>query len=234
MEWIKAEIEFASTFSYRMPDTSSQFAIPAILPGPSTIKLALVATTILQMRNINEGEEIFETLKQAEIKFQMPERIAIFTPLIKRLKAKSAVLKKREFEPTFGTRGYVFYSEPLRLYLGLSNVKKLLLEKIVQVITSLRRLGTSDSLLTVTNIISENPSDSVPMVEPLKEIRGSGLIQMVKDISEEASFSDVNPFQQHQKKRKKTNPFVTKYYILPVKAIKQGKNWILYEKIKNK
>jgi CRISPR-associated Cas5-like protein len=228
MEWIKAEIEFPSTFSYRMPDTSSQFAIPALLPGPSTIKLGLVATTILQTRNMSEGEKIFESLKLAEIKFQIPEKIAVFTPLIKRLKAKSVVLKKRGFEQTFGIRGYVFYSESLKLYLGLPEDSKVPVDTFIRTLTSLRRLGTSDSLLTFINIVNETPPQSIKIVEPLKEIKATGVIQLVKDISEEAHFNDVNPFSQTQKKKKK-NPFVTKYYILPIRIIKQGRNWMLYQ-----
>jgi len=234
MEWIKAEIEFASTFSYRMPDTSSQFAIPMLLPGPSTIKLALVATTILQSGNIDEGQSMFELLKRAETKFLLPERISVFRPLIKRLKAKSAALKSRGFESTFGTRGYVLYSGPVIFYLSISNVTNEEFKKIAVALECLRRLGTSDSLLMVSNITRKAPSDSFLTVEPLaslKVLERGGLIQKVKDIAHEACFSDVNPFEKSNKKgKKRKRPFVTKFYVLPVKSVKEGGNWVLYER----
>lgn len=235
MEWIKAEIEFASTFSYRMPDTSSQFAIPMLLPGPSTIKLGLVATAILQSGKIEEGQYMFEILKRTETKFLLPERIAVFRPLIKRLKAISAAKKTRGFEPTFGTRGYVLYSAPLILYLGISDVIDKEVKQIVSMLKCLRRLGTSDSLLMVSNITRGGPPDSFLTIEPLVSLNGmerGGLIQKVKDITSEACFSDIDPFKKLVKKGKKNkSPFVTRFYILPVKSVKEGGNWILYERL---
>lgn len=233
MEWIKAEIEFASTFSYRMPDTSSQFAIPMLLPGPSTVKLGLVATAILQSGKLTEGYQMFEILKTAEIKFLLPEKIAVFYPLIKRLKPKSAALRTRGFEPTFGTRGYVLYSGPVTLYLGMPKLNNEDFEKIIVVLKCLRRLGTSDSLLRMIEIAKEKPPDSTIIVKPMKflnleEVKG-GLIQKVKDINPIAKFSDVNPFERSSKNKKK-KVFIESFYILPVRPIKEGGKWILYER----
>lgn len=229
MEWIKTEIEFASTFSYRMPDTSSQFAIPMLLPGPSTVKLGLVATSILQSGKISEGESIFELLKRAETKFSLPEKVAVFRPLIKRLKAKRA---NRGFEQTFGARGYVLYSGPITLYLGIPNASEGVHKKVFNTVSNLRRLGTSDSLLTVFDITREAPSDPSKIIEPLKNLERmekSGLIQKVKDISHDAQFNDVNPFSGLRAKKKK--PFVERFYIIPVKTLKEGGNWVLYERL---
>lgn len=227
MEWIKAEIEFASAFSYRMPDTSSQFALPMLLPGPSTIKLAIVATAILQHGRVSEGELIFNLVKIAQVKFLLPEKIAVFKPLIKRLKAKK---QAPGFEQTFGVRGYVFYSGPMHLFLGLSDASEQDFRKVVATISHLRRLGTSDSLLIIRSIRLQAPEDSAAIVEPIEEITenvNGGIIQRVKDILPNAKLEDVNPFVSTTGKQ---TAFSDRLYILPLRVIKEGGNWALYER----
>ena len=227
MEWLKAEIEFASTFSYRMPDSSSQFAIPCLLPGPSTVKLGLVATAIPYFGKVEEGERIFELIKQAEVCFLTPEKVAIFNPLIKRLKAKK---EGSGFETTYGTRGYVIYFSPLILYLGVTQVPRKDLQRICEILKVIRRLGTSDSLLSVLNVAFEAPKESPWLVRPLERltetIRG-GLIQKVKDISPNASFEQINIYRKKASKE----VLIEKFYVVPVKAVKEGGNWTLYSRI---
>ena len=242
MEWLKAEIEFASAFSYRMPDTSSQFAIPCLLPGPSTVKLGLVATAILHSKKVDEGERIFGIVKNAEMGFLIPKEIAVFTPLIRRLKAKGEKIKKEkdvkkgkkpEFERTYGTRGYVLYSEPLILYLRIPQACDEDLQKILKVVKLLRRLGTSDSLLSVLDVTFEVPKESPWLVRPLERftetLRG-GLIQKVKDISPNASFEQINIYRKTDSKAGK-EVLIEKFYVVPVKAVKEGGNWTLYSRI---
>lgn len=227
MEWLRADIEFASAFSYRMPDTSSQYGVPMLLPGPSTVKLALVATAILQSGSITEGKDVFDLMKQSKIKFLLPERLAVFRPLIKRLKAKK---KPPGLESTFGTRGYVLYSGPIILFVGLHRVSEKDLQAVTTIMGSLRRLGTSDSLLTVSKICREAPTDSPVIVEPVESLRQNknrGMIQLVKDISAHAEFEDINPYTKVKGKK----PFVDQFYILPVKSVKEGGSWTVYQRL---
>ena len=87
MGWIKAEYEFGSLFSYRVPDyPSPSYALSSPLPGPSTIKLAIVAAAIETSGKVKLGEKAFEIVKNARIKIKVPRRIAISNVLIKRLK----------------------------------------------------------------------------------------------------------------------------------------------------
>jgi len=226
MEWLRAEIEFSSTFSYRMPDTSSQFALPCLLPGPSTVKLGLVATAILHSKEVREGRKIFELVKHANIRFLIPEKVVVFNPLIKRLKAKK---EGSGFEATYGIRGYVMYSSPLILYFGIPQACGRDLQKISEILWLLRRLGTSDSLLTVLKVVLEAPPDSSLIVRPLERIfqmEVGGIIQRVKDISSDAKFEDVNIYGKSRK-----GALIERFYILPLRIIKEGGNWAVYERM---
>lgn len=222
MVWIKATYEFASLFSYRIPDFSSQYALSSILLGPSTIKLAIVSTAIETTGSIIYGEEIFEIIKNSEIKIELPKKIALTNVLIKRLK------KKKEgtgFEPTFGIRGYVHYPEKFSIYLDVPENKSKEIEKILK---SIRRFGTSDSLVWCKRIIKEEPSkNTIFAVEKLgKESNRNVLILLVKDVNPKARFDDVNIYKE---KKTKKDTLVRKIYPIPISNQIQGENWIVYE-----
>lgn len=221
MVWLKAIYEFASLFSYRTPDFSSQYALSSILPGPSTIKLAMVSTAIETTGNPEYGNEIFELIKSSEIKIQLPQKIAQTNVLIKRLKKKK---EGRGFETTFGIRGYVHYSQNINVYINISESKA---DAIKKVLRNIRRFGTSDSLACCTNLIEEEPSETaVTATRDLSRSKNNSLIIPVKDINPNSTFEDVNVYST--KKRTK-NVLISKIYSVPISKQFQGKNWMVYE-----
>ncbi|HID93244.1 MAG TPA: CRISPR-associated protein Cas5, partial [bacterium (Candidatus Stahlbacteria)] len=64
--WLGAEYEFGSMFSYRIPNFSPSFALSSPIPGPSTIKLAIVATAIERSKNLDYGKDIFDIIKSSK------------------------------------------------------------------------------------------------------------------------------------------------------------------------
>lgn len=223
MTWIKAEYEFGSLFSYRIPGyPSPSYALSSPLPGPSTIKLAIVATAIETSGKVDSGEKIFEIIKNVGVKIRAPKKIALSNLFIKRLKKKK---DKLELESTFGIRGYVHFSEPLNIYL---NVKERNKDDIKELLKKVRRIGTSDSIVYCKNIDNENPPQNcIEPIENLEKAEKNVLVVPVKEInsSPKIKFEHVNPYS---KKRKK-DVFVNRFYLLTVVREVQGKNWIIYE-----
>jgi CRISPR/Cas system-associated protein Cas5 (RAMP superfamily) len=217
MVWIRADYEFASLFSYRIPDFSSQYAISSILPGPSAIKLAIVSTAIEITGNVEYGKEIFEIAKNGEIKIQLPKRISQTNVLIKRLKLQDISKQKTKLKgdcekcgkkdtklweidgkklckacaskliQTFGIRSYVHYPEKFSIYIDIPEDKFKEFEKILK---SIRYFGTSDSLVWCRRINKEEPpNNTISAVENLKKEDKNILIIPVKDINPKANFN---------------------------------------------
>lgn len=224
MTWIKAEYEFGSLFSYRIPGFSSQYALSSPLPGPSTIKLAIVSTAIETSGRVSYGEEIFDIVKNAEIRVFIPRKVAISNCLIKRLKKKK---EAAELQPTFGIRGYVHFSEPIKIYIQIVKKK----EEIKSLLKKIRRFGTSDSLaycITPSKEMEELPPENA--IRPMKNLQQGErpfVILPIKDINPSAKiqFKHVNVYDKARDK----NVFVNRYYLIPISNEKQGKNWTVYE-----
>jgi CRISPR-associated protein Cas5 subtype I-A len=225
MTWLKAEYELGSLFSYRIPDFSSQYALSSLLPGPSTIKLAIVATAIETNGNKSYGEKIFEIVKNIKIKIQMPKSVALSNVLIKRLKKKKDEMK---LERTFGIRGYVHYPEPFRIYIKIEENEE---DEVKNLLRRIRSFGTSDSVVYCKSVKAEEPSKGcIEPVESLGRSERNVLIVPVKDLNpdSEIKFEHVNPYDK-SKPTKNKDIFIKKFYPIPISEHKQGKNWIVYE-----
>ncbi|MBS7251020.1 MAG: hypothetical protein KIH08_10605 [Candidatus Freyarchaeota archaeon] len=258
MTWLKAEYEFASLFTYRIPNLSPSFAFSSLIPGPSTVKLAMISTAIERNGNVNIGREIFNAVKNSRILFEVPEKISLSKTLIKRLKqeviAKKMPPKEKisgvcsvcgeqkdvwtldtvlickdcasnKLTSTFGTREYVHYSGPLKIFIEISEKK----EEAKRILKQIKYFGTSDSLVLCRDV-SEGPPKEKICAKPLgkiEELESQRLpIIPLLDFKPDIQFEDINPYEKTGKA-----PFVTVPYVFPVKHEKEGSNWIIYSRI---
>lgn len=224
MNWIKAVYSFAGFFSYRIPDFSSQFALTAPIPGPSTVKLGLISTGIEQKGDPSYGEYLFLVLKEADIRILPPKRLSICNFLQKRLK------KSRDdaspLQRTFGTRGYVHYGGPLTIYVGVEEGA----EEIREVAERMYYLGTSDSVMSCVESNLEEPPDEALHFQPhINSVKPGEWLVTARDINPDPMirFPHLNPFSEEKLGRKEA--FIPCYTALPLKAKREGGNWTVYE-----
>jgi len=222
MQWVKITLHFPSFFSYRIPDYSSQYALSVPLPSPSAVKLALVSTAIRTTGNVAEGERVFYTVRDADIRIAPPKQIAINSFLIKRLKKKK---NKPGFENTFGVREYVFFPDDINLFVGCNDV-----DVLITYSRMLRYLGSGDSAVYVRGVKpAEQPPESAIKAITDEEFAkvisdGAYAVYPVKDISKKVKFEQVNPYSGKSGR----NVFERRYYLLKAK-IKKGKKWKILE-----
>ncbi len=227
MNWIWGEIQFASLYSYRMPNLSPSYALTSIIPSPAALKLSLVDAAIKSTGKVDYGEEIFEAIKSAPIEIEPPEQVSVLKFFIKRL--KPAKPPKRDFEESFGVREYCHFLGPLRIFINVHEKEN----EIAHLFTLLRRVGTTDSLAKcMAKIESKEPDQAFtcketaglkPEVSNIARRPVSTLI----DLKLGCSFSQVNPYA----KGKKGNPYCPKTFVLPLLEERRGENWVVYKKV---
>lgn len=103
--WIRGDFEFGTTFSYRLPGASSQFAVGTPIPSPAAVKLALVAAAIHEDGEVAYGERVFSSVRDCLVYFGLPEHLTRFRACIKRLKPS----KEGEFLESTGSRDYFLF-----------------------------------------------------------------------------------------------------------------------------
>lgn len=226
MSWVCASLHFPALFSYRIPNLSPSYALASIIPSPSSIKLALVDSAIKFSGSVSYGIDIFNLIKSIRIEIEPPDKVSVLKYFIKRLKPSK--LKDASFEESFGIREYCHFITPLKIYFEFPNRQS----EILELLNRLRRLGTSDSLLSCkTSLIEAQPDFSVTCkvlneIKPeLLNLKGRPIVTL-NELREDAEFIQVNAYAAGRK----GNPFVSKTFILPLIEKKKGENFVLYEK----
>lgn len=219
MVWLRADYEFPSTFSYRMPDVSAQFAIGSPIPSPATVKLALVDTAIRWSGNVSEGRRIFDLVKTLKVCVVPPPRMVRFRAFIKRLKPREG----RLLEST-GVRDYFLLDGPLSVYMEVpqghaDEIRKLLLR--------IRRFGTSDSLCWCAKVSEEAP-DKALCHQQLVSLAPTqhGLVVRLSDLSTKSQFDGFNPFGGNAARAKLDK----QVYVLPLTVKRSGETWAILER----
>ncbi|MEM4729996.1 MAG: hypothetical protein QXH42_09615 [Thermoplasmata archaeon] len=181
------------------------------------MKLALVSTEIQQSKSVRAGKALFDSIKNSEIVYGLPIEIAISTALIKRLKKKK---EQTGLESTYGVRGFVHYGAPLKIGIDIS---KDILDRIKYLFSRLRYLGTSDSLVTCTEVREEPLQRAVrPSCEPIGDpTKKNSLLVLLKDFNSSATFESVSP-------DRKGKPFRDVYYNFPIQEFKIIENGFKY------
>jgi hypothetical protein len=225
MIWLRADYEFPSTFSYRMPDVSAQFAIGSPIPSPATVKLALVDTAIRWSGNVSEGRRIFDLVKSLKVCVVPPPRVVRFRAFIKRLKPphSSAGPGAPTVEST-GVRDYFLLDGPLSVYMKVPQAHA---DETRRLLLRIRRFGTSDSLCWCAGVSEELPNDLLcpQRLRDLTPIQ-YGLVVRLADLIEDSQFDGFNPFGGDARQANLDK----QVYVLPLTVKRSGETWAILER----
>lgn len=262
MVWFKAEYEFASMFSYRVPNFSPSFALSSPLPGPSTIKLAIVSTAI-ERNGKQYGEEIFKIVKNSRVLVEPPEKVALSKALIKRLKQEIIAKKMPKQKKETGTCSLCNENKEVwkidgklickgcasnritptfgtREYVHFSGPINIFIdvennnkEKIKEILYKIKYFGTSDSLVFCKSISEQFPDEDV-CIKNLKPIESKEKIVLGDFALLLADLKEDIEFREVNpyEEVRSREPFSLHPYVFPLKLESEGKNWKIYSKIK--
>lgn len=222
-EWVRAEVHFASLYSYRIPNTSPSFAPASPVPSPSAVRLALVDAAIQRSGSIEEGKDVFERVKAVPLCLVPPPRVCIIRAFTKRLKPG----KGEELVESTGIREYCHPQGPLEIYLQPGEEA----ERIASLFRHLRRLGTSDSLARCSTEMVEAPPQELFCL-PVDELPGHldnlerRMVVSLLELPEDADFEAINPYSPLRRGFR----YRQKFWVLPLVQQQRGENWVLYRR----
>ena len=155
-------------------------------------------------------------------------KLAITSTIISHF--KNVEVGKEVFEKTFAIREYSIFEGSIKVYIDvLPDVK----DKISLGLKKIRYIGSSDSLCYCLGEISEEEPEQEKVARPYDEkevIKGENVILQLTDFTDEVTFNKINPYNKKEKpKLGKDIKLVP--HILPLKIMKRGENYTIYELI---
>ncbi|HHY34167.1 MAG TPA: hypothetical protein GX510_00800 [Firmicutes bacterium] len=240
MMWVKAEVYFASLYSYRVPGSSSSFAVASPVPSPVAVRLALVDAAIQESASVDVGRRVFAQIKELPLYLVPPPYVSVVRVFLRRLKRRDssknrgikATLDNHEVEfiESTGIREYCHAWGPLEIYLGASDKEASLLAHLF---TLLKRLGTSDSLAWCSAELSKQGPPLREVCRRITDIKGplddlQGRLPMpLLELAAGAAFDDVNPYVERKREVKQDREL----WVLPLVQRQRGENWVLYQRV---
>lgn len=226
VEWVRAEVEFGSFYSYRVPNLSPSFALCSPIPSPAAIRLAMVDAMIRHTGSIEEGKALFDVIKSARLEIEPPPRVAVMKFFMKRLKPeKPAKGKRASVLESTGIREYCLPSGPMILWLETEEP-----ERTAQALCWLRRLGTTDSLAFCS--VSYGEPDTKLCMKPANSVSlqtnnfAQRAVFTLHELKQDTTFEQINPYAQGRR----GEPFAKQLYILPLVRDRVGENWVIYRR----
>jgi len=225
---VKLSFHLPTLYSYRVPDASPGYAVSSPVASPLAIRLALVDAAIRTSGSVEEGRRIFELVKRASLWLVPPRRVCTVWAFLRRLKPSR---EDGGLVPSTGVRQYCHPEGPLEVYLKVPEREGY--EDVIKYAPFIRRLGASDSLAYVTaELVGEVPVHLV--AKPVSDLKllpgpGEGLMPPIKlkDLPDDASFSDINPYGQMRRGFRYRDEF----WQIPLKVIHRGGTWAVYERV---
>jgi hypothetical protein len=103
--WFAAEFTFATTYSIRQPGTSLTFAKACPVPGPGTVKLALIKTAVEFYGEIRTRQELFPVIRDMQVLIRPPLPLGVSGHFLRAFKNK--YLNNGEVEYSLSYREHV-------------------------------------------------------------------------------------------------------------------------------
>jgi hypothetical protein len=84
--WLAAEYHFPTTYSCRLPFSSSNIALISPAPGPTTVRLALIRVGTEVFGRDIVRDKLFPWIRTASLFIRPPERVAISGQMLRAYK----------------------------------------------------------------------------------------------------------------------------------------------------
>jgi len=164
--WLAAEYHLPITYSCRMPFSSpfSAQCLPA--PGPATVRLALIRTSIELFGIVYTRDTLFPAIRETTVMICPPVRVGISKHVLRFYKASQSGLVE-----SIGYREFAHAEGSLVIYL---EVPALLQRIFVELLSAIGYWGQGSSLTYCKQVYEEKPKTE-ETVRPLDEMAGASI-----------------------------------------------------------
>jgi hypothetical protein len=155
--WLAADYHFPSTYSCRIPMSSMSSAMTMPAPGPGTVRLALIRTSIELFGVDYTRDELFPIIRSAGIRIRPPERVAISTQVIRAYKASPGKSRKIQLNESPVYREFAHAIGVMTVY---TRVPPSHMDAYCEIMRAIGYWGQASSLACCTRIYQAVPDDS--------------------------------------------------------------------------
>jgi len=166
--WLAADYHFPSTYSCRIPMSSTSSTVVTPAPGPSTVRLALLRTGIELFGLETVQYELFPIIRSASVQIKPPERVAVSLHRLRAHKWTTGKAGKQDFQESVILREMAHAIGPCTVYIEVPPYEE---QRFCCLLQAIGYWGKTDSLAYCIGITQHVP-ESGTCVLPLRALSG--------------------------------------------------------------
>lgn len=249
--WLEFKYKPTSLFSLKSSNSTNSAGKSLLCPSPYAVKMALLNAGITY-GNTNEVIGYFETIRDLEFKFFLPEKIVANNCLIKIQKVKrndKEKTKKRNelkklgvsddeikislreidsnnpFQPTIAFREYIFFSGVVKIAVNIDSLDENFVGLLIKWFAHVNYFGKKGCFFQLIDFEYKENLNETFYSTIFRDHLFPGILIVMDDMDSSLKFKNVNSYDKAKTKR------VEKIYHLPFKQSKASNNFSFYEKI---
>lgn len=221
-------------FSLKSSATTSSGAKTLLVPTMYAVKMALVDAAF---RSGENGERVFEEIKEVEIRFRPPDYAAVTHGFIKiqrerevkdRKNLQAIELKaKQPFYPTVAYREFCSFTGDLTVAIEVEE-RGSMLEHLIPVVGYFGKRGSFFQFMGVEYSDHLPEHFTFPLSEPPNEFSLNIIVQPLDDLGRKATFDAINTYSTGKARLGKDRIIVQT--AIPYKMVSSSRGYTLYER----
>lgn len=230
--WMLAKYKPTGIFSLKSSATTSSGAKTLLVPTMYAVKMALVDAAF---RAGEDGEKVFEEIKELEIRFKPPKYAAVTHGFIKIQREREVKDKKnfqaielkakQPFYPTVAYREFCSFTGDLTVAVGVEE-KSSLLECLFPTIGYFGKRGSFFQFTKIEYSDFLPDHFTFPLSDPPSEFSLNVIVQPLDDLGEKATFDAINTYSTGKAKLGRDRVIVQT--AIPYEMVSSSRGYTLY------
>ncbi|SJZ91021.1 hypothetical protein [Selenihalanaerobacter shriftii] len=221
--WLEVEYLPTSLFSFKNINATNTAATSLLFPTPFGVKMGLVSQTI-QNYNLDKGKEVFEMVKNREIRFSLSEEA-----VVNKTFGRITDLRNRVGRSKPAYREYVFLKGSLKVAIEISNLEDDEMKLLKRLFIRINYFGKKGSFMQFKsfNQLEELDEDYLnQMGEENLKLANKSIIQFTEDIPPKANFEAINIYNSDEKLDRKNNERI---FVVNIEQTLSGEGYQYYK-----
>jgi hypothetical protein len=215
--WLAAHYHFPTTYSCRVPLSSASSTLASPGPRPGTVRLALIRAGCEVFGRHIVQEELFLSIRVAQIRIRPPARVAFSQQVMSGYKARHGVYTAKSLAPSLQFRQVAQAQGALTVYIRVPETS---VEYFRELLVAIGYWGQTDSL-TMCLAVEEAVPDQRECAIPLRLVHGDTplgtyFICVLADFRSQTIFWDEVVEGMHANEE---DPLMREVYLWPMSLV---------------
>lgn len=221
--WLEIEYVPTSLFSFKDIKATNTAATSLLFPTPFGVKMALISEAIKEF-DLEKGKEIFELIKDKEIKYNLPEE-AVVNKTFGRIND----LRNRIGRSKPAYREYVYFNGSLKLAISTDEMSQKKIDLLKSLFVRINYFGKKGSFMQFKTLnLKDNLNDNYLKLMSDGEIdfEFKSIIQQTEDIPSNVSFEAINIYNEKESLSRDDNE---RLYVVNIEKTLSGDGYQYYK-----